>query len=270
MISNLVNTLIKQLLLIFLVVLSSGCGDRIGQEPFEQAHAQQQVLPSQPEPRPFTTKEWRAAFESSFVASDVEEDGDGVTTYTACFGTTTNGKCNHVAFGKNDAFRKIDHLTPFSTQLNKIANASNYIGIYIAAMECKMPILLMSTSVNMKSDWVFIEKVAFMADNDVVIERSLPYDTVSRSHRNGWIHENARFIVEPNELDALEMFVSAKKRIIRVTGNKGYITLSNDDTDNFSNDAKGIMEILSSLKRALEVSGGPICDMSANATSNKP
>lgn len=218
----------------------------------------------QPKPA-YTKKEWRAALKSTFEESAVKTDEDGITEYSACFKKKDDGKCALFAFGKRDAFRKIDHLTPIHTRLNRIVNAQTQVGTYIAAIECEAPSLLLEPAVNKRGGWLFMEKVAFMADGDVVLERDFEHNRVDRDNESSWIHEKAAFIPTSNELDGLKRFTESNSQIIRITGQKGYITLPKEKTREFAEDAKATLTMLETINNAFKDSGGPTCAASSDS-----
>lgn len=218
----------------------------------------------QPKPA-YTKKEWRAALKSTFEESAVKTDEDGITEYSACFKKKDDGKCALFAFGKRDAFRKIDHLTPIHTRLNRIVNAQTQVGTYIAAIECEAPSLLLEPAVNKRGGWLFMEKVAFMADGDVVLERDFEHNRVDRDNESSWIHEKAAFIPTSNELDGLKRFTESNSQIIRITGQNGYITLPKEKTREFAEDAKATLTMLETINNAFKDSGGPTCAASSDS-----
>lgn len=223
---------------------------------------EQATAPVEPAPPPFTKSEWRTAFKSSFEEKSAKSTDDGITEYSACFHKDEKGKCDLVLLGKRDAFRKIDHLTPFYTMMNDIGDLFSHVGTYIAAIECDTPSVLINPTINSRNGWLFMEKVAFMADGEVVVERSFEHNAVKRDNENSWIHEKATFIASPSELAAFQRFTEAKSQIIRITGQKGYLTLPKDKTANFVKDVSSTIKVRDILAKTLKDAGGPVCNQS--------
>lgn len=217
----------KLVLLASCMFLVSACGQKPSEAP-----AQPIVESNTPSRPSFTAKEWRHTFNATFAEENPKTDEDGITSYGACFEKSTDGKCSLFATGKRDTFRKLDHLIPLHTVVSRSLKLSTHVGIYLATVECKPPSLLVVPSINEKGDWLFLEKAAFMADGDVVLEHNFDYDQVDRNNVSSWIHEDATFLASDAELLALERFVSAKTQIIRLTGKKGYLTVAKDTTAN--------------------------------------
>lgn len=241
-------------------MILAGCGQK--QE--DQSAPASPVATPVPLPKaPYTKTEWRAAFKSTFEESEVKTDNDGITEYSACFQKKEDGKCDVFAWGKRDAFRKIDHLTPPMTKWNNGGREASHVGAYIAAVECDSPSLLIAPTVNGKNGWLFMEKVAFMADGEVVLERSFEHNRVDRDNGASWIREQATFIPNDVELNAVRKFAQADSQIIRITGQKGYTTLSKERTADFAKDARISLVILDNLDKALKENGGPLCAPSA-------
>lgn len=258
----------KKVLAALMVVLVAGCGQK--QDGASSAPAPTAAAPANPAapPKPpFTKTEWRRAYNTAFAETKPTSDDQGITSYGACFGRKDDGKCEIVAFGKRDAFRKIDHLTTIHTSFNRIGDVTTFVGTYLSAIECKSPSLLISPSVNKKGGWLFMEKVALMADGDVVLEREMTTAQVDRDNEGYWVHETGNFIATDEELTALEKFVNADQKAIRITGQKGYLTLPKERTAEFARDAKDALGMLASLNKSFAAAGGPVCAPPSDATT---
>ena len=233
-----------------------GCGEKSGGN-IEEKPPERVATPPKP---PYTKDEWRAAFKSAFVENNPKTNYDGITEYTACFQNEEGGKCPVFTFGKRDAFRKIDYLTPAHTELNNIGNIQTHIGTYIAAIECQPPSLLIAPKINRKGGWLFMEKISFMADGEVILERAFEHSLIDRDNDGYWIHEKGTFIATLAERDILSKFAASENRIIRITGQKGYLTLPKDKVENFATDIKTAMDAINAINQSLKSSGGPECE----------
>lgn len=241
-------------------LLLGGCGEKPPEPQAAAAAAAPAPAPAPPPKPPYTKVQWQEAFRSAFEERDKKINSEGITEYMACRDKTPAGTCGHFAFGTRDAFRKIDHLTPASTQLNETILAQNYLGIYVAALECEAPSLFVSPAVNRRGGWLFMQKVALMADGEVVMERDFSKAKVERDATGNFIHERASFIAKPAEREAIKTFMGASSRIIRITGEKGYVTVDKSLTNQFVEDAGNALAFIGAIEEAFKANGGPVCD----------
>lgn len=249
--------------------LLAGCGEKPPEAAAVAAAPAPASAPPPPKP-PYTKVQWREAFRSSFEErqKDSKSAGeDGITEYMACRNIRPDGTCALLAFGTRDAFRKLDHLTPVSTRLNKNIRPDSYIGIYIAALECEAPSIMIAPTINRRGGWLFIEKVALMADGELVLERDFSKGKVEREPSGRFVHEKATFIATAAERAALKAFVDAKSRAIRITGEKGYATVGKRDTEEFVMDAGAVLEFMQAMDDAFQANGGPVCDVVPDASA---
>lgn len=248
----------------FAAVMLSACGDKKNLEPEITKTAEQK---SEAPRTPVYTKElWRSDLLKPFHVSGVEIDDDGMTTYLACQNSawTSDGKCKdgYFAFGKRDAFRKLDHLTPTWTRLDGSLNSASSIGIYIAAVECKHSEIIMAPAVHEKSGWLFMKKVSLLADGELAFERNFELHEVDRENDARWVHERADFILKGQEIDQLRKYSSASQKAARLTGDKGYITITKGMLDNFNKDLANILMMYDDINKAQRANGGPVCTTS--------
>lgn len=259
----------KTVLTALTFAFTAGCGEKqadVNSAP-EPVAAAPATAPAPPPKPPFTKTEWRSAYKAAFVETKPTSDDEGITSYGACFGKKDDGKCEVVAYGKRDAFRKIDHLTTLHTSFNRIGDVTTFLGTYLSAIECRPPSLLIRPSVNKKGGWLFMEKVSLMADGEVVLDREMTTAQIDRDNEGYWVHETGNFIATDEELTALEKFVNAEQKAIRITGQKGYLTLPKERTAEFAKDAKDALSMLASLNKSFAAAGGPVCSAPNDATA---
>jgi hypothetical protein len=128
-----------------------------------------------------------------------------------------------------------------------------FLGIYIAAPECSAPSILLAPVVT-GENWLFMNKVALMADGEVVLERT--FSEVERDHNANRIVERAAFVATNEEINALKKFASAKTAIIRIGGKNGYVT---GDTLALTLDVGIVFRIVKKLEAAFDSMSGPNC-----------
>ena len=245
----------KFLLLAIFSTIFIGCSPK----PEEPTAASSQVPP--PPPRIFTPQDWKKSYRATFEELNLTSAKDGTAEYFACFEKGSDEKCVLFAYGLRDDFRKLYHLTPFSTEFNGKIKDESYVGIYLGSALCKAPSLLVVPSIHQKGDWLFFEKISVLADGEVVLEHSFEYGQVRRNNRGHWIHENGTFIATAENISALEKVIISESVVIRLSGQKGYITISKEKTGEFLKDARIIMEIKRRIDKSLIESGGPDCSI---------
>jgi hypothetical protein len=238
-------------------VVISGCNKQSDDTSNTQTQPPKVEIVQPPKP-PFDAAMWKTAFRSTFEERSLKASDDGTAEYGACFKSPEQEKCNFF-FGKRDGFRKIDHLISPNTSLNNIANLYTNIRIYISAKECNQPNILIEPVVNKKGGWIFMEKVAFMVDGDVVLEKSFEHTAVDRDQDYPAIRERATFIADQSEIEALRKFVSGKNHIIRITGKNSYMTVEKQRTADFVSDAQSTLTATDKINDALRAVGGPSC-----------
>lgn len=218
---------------------------------------------------PYTEADWKRDFSSSFVTFKSETNGDGVTTYSACF--EPNGeKCALVLSGMKDGFRKVDHLTPAATAWHgwlmkypKGGVTASFVDLRAVAVHCDEVVVVLNPVLHAKN-WLFMNKIAFMADGDVVYEQSAAdLQSVQRDTDDGKIWEKWSFRLEPEHYASLEKFAAAESKVIRLSGNKGYITMQADSVKVFTEDFPTVMKAVRVLNESLTKGGGPTCTPSS-------
>lgn len=250
-------------ILVGFVMAVAGCGEKDGHQnsPIQTPMAAQPVKPP-----PYTKERWREDFLKPFHISGAEVKEDGMTDYSACQASkwTTADKCKHgyFAFGQRDAFRKLDHLTPTWTHIDKIFNEESTIGIYIAAPECKPAGILIAPAVNERGGWLFMKNVSLLADGDLVFEKSFEMHSVTRDNDAKWIHERIDLLLTEADLAQLRKYSSAERQAARITGEKGYIALSKKALDHFNKDVAVTLQMYDEIRASHASGGGPACTQS--------
>lgn len=211
----------------------------------------------------YTAADWNRDLAASFVASEVKKNADGTTEYTACFvpNEMPGLKCelsSRVA-GRHDSFRKLDQFTPFWSNLNETLSTKSNVQIYVSALECKRPAILIAPVVDRKGGWAFMKKVAILADGKVVLEREFQHHEVQRSNDANGVFERIDLITNDADQLGLRQFIKAKERVVRITGSKGYLTLPAKDVEHLVGDVTTAFIVHDAIVEALSKAGGPEC-----------
>ena len=220
--------------------------------------------PSPPPKPPYSDKDWRRDFSSAFEASRVESDGDGVSSYKACF-DIDGDKCKLSMSGKRDGFRKVDHLISAMTAFQEYyvkyghkGKTAAFVDLRVVARQCDQAVVVINPTINAKK-WLFMDKVGFMADGEVVYEQVADYQAVKRNIEDGRVWESWSFKLKTEDYEKILHFSSAKVKVIRLSGEKGYFTIDNDSVDIFAKDVQENIRAATIINNALVKGGGPFC-----------
>ncbi|QIL72291.1 hypothetical protein G7048_19190 [Diaphorobacter sp. HDW4B] len=218
-----------------------------------------------PPPKPaYTPEDWKRDFASTFEVSESKTDSSGITSYRACF-DLEGKKCSTLMSGMKDGFRKVDHLTPpltafheYTVKYPKKGAAASFVDLRVVAPQCREAATILNPVLHANT-WLFMDKVAFMADGDVVYERTAEPQAVKRDTDDGRIWEKWTFKLETADYAKLEKFAAAQSKIIRLSGDKGYTTMSKESVDVFARDVIATIKATQTINDALTKGGGPSC-----------
>ncbi|WEE79764.1 hypothetical protein LZ683_10555 [Comamonas testosteroni] len=228
----------------------------------ELSKLQEVVAVSKPQKPSYAAEDWRRDFASTFERSKEKTDSDGITSYQACF-EPAGDKCGIFLSGVNDGFRKADHLTAPLTAFHGMTvkyaeKGGAYVDLRVVAQQCKEAVAVLNPVVHAKS-WLFMSEIAFMADGAVIYEQTAPSQAVNRDTDDGRIVESWSFKLDPGDYEKLDKFAESKSKVVRVTGDKGYYTLSKDSVDVFTKDVMSTIKATKLVNDSLTKGGGPEC-----------
>lgn len=240
--------------------LSSCSKDQPATVATAEASSSAPVAPAAPPApaRTFSVAQWRETLASAYEASGLKTNDDGIAQFQACFEKGADSKCSVGLVGKTDGFRKVTHLTARYSVLNDIMASQAYVKVYIAAVECAEPILILEPTVN-ADRWLFMNNASIMKAGQVVLSQDLPRDVVDRDTVSGGIHERGFWRVERSSLDILRAIAGSEASIVRLTGEKGYITVKKDQEADFRKDLKAVLLALDRIDAAFSAVGGFEC-----------
>ena len=244
------------LLLLPLAALLSGCGDSNQSSAPGPAAQSVQVAAAPPPPPPApTAAEWQAAVEGTFTKRDAKTE-DGVTRYGACFEAKI--ECLTTDY---DAFKKVFHLRALYTAANEISPLGNHLGSSIVVAECNLPKLVIRPTFY-GDTWLFLSNVAILADGVVVWERSIPRDWVQRDTETldrVRVIERGIAILSKDELGVFQKLLESTQLTVRMTGEKGYVTLTKKETVRFKQDLELVLNAYARLNQALQGKSAGAC-----------
>lgn len=225
--------------------------------------SEETVKEQSPPAKIYRSAEWRQDFNSVFDMQNVIPGNDGTTEYKACF-RKSDGGCELAFHAIKDGFKKSYVLTPSQTKyegamFSMLENRGKaFLDMHIVALECDDAKIILVPLVQQK-DWLFMNRVAFMADGDVVFEKVAEHGDVQRNVDSG-ITERWPLLLDENDILHLEKFANSSSRIIRISGENGYLTVSDNLVEIFSSDFQKTVIAAKRVKSAFAKGGGPRCN----------
>lgn len=198
-------------------------------------------------PKAPTPEEWTAALRTAYVESQVKDQGNGVTSFVACFDRPEK-KCGAFSLASRDAFRKLRH---FKSGLWSSTLVGTYVASYVALRDNSAPTLFLTAYFFAKHGWLFMHRVAVMVDGEVVLDRDFEQEKVDRDNHSYGVEERFDFVPTEAEIAALRKVTPAGKVMIRLTGSKGYVHLKADDVEHFKSEIQNILLVYDTLSKAL-------------------
>lgn len=204
-----------------------------------------------------SAEEWRAAFASSFTASKKKGGSDGTSEFMACF-EAGEPKCKLLLFGDSDAFRKLTFFTPLGVKLQAFVRG-NYLRTYLSVKECGRPVVILEPFYFSKSGWLFMHSVAVMADGEVVLEKNFREQTVDRSTDSPGVEESIHLPASAADVEGVRRAAAAKQIVVRITGDKGYVTARPDDAAKMKEDFAQVLGVAERINAAVDAKVDPAC-----------
>lgn len=218
----------------------------------------------EPEPSPvvrtYSLALWNEALEKTFSKTAAKSD-NGVEDFIACFERESPTKCSVGANGVRDPFKKATRFIALYSHIDRLFPIETTVLFHVHLDDCQAPRLAMRPRY-LGSKWIFLNEFAILADGQIVLEHKLPdvqRDTLTRARVE--VTEVGGFILSDPEIAALRRVVSAKEVVVRLTGEKGYVTVHKDRLKQVIADAESQLFIYDKLTTALSgVSGTPCVD----------
>ncbi len=250
----------KNVMVVMLALLMAGCGNSSSDNVAKNSSEEKVKTP-------YTANEWRRDFLSGFRVSDEKPTNeDGIKEYKACF-KPKEESCENTWFGQHDGFNKFDLL---DIPANELRDMASRYAVYkkpyglallgrVVAPECSKAFVQINPKLYAKN-WLFLEKISMMADGNVVFEKTVESNSIKRQSTEDGLIENWVFLLQSEDIGNLERFIKSDHKLIRVTAQKGFISVPKDDVDSFSSDLASLLTVTQQINRAVEKGGGPRCE----------
>ena len=244
---------IWQPLVVASLVILGGCGERHPVATSADAASQPSIISA-----PKTAEEWRLGLTSAYSESQSRDEGDGITSFVACFPKNDGGKCGTFAFGRRDAFRKARSFTTSDAQLWwSLGDQSLLPSVYVP--DCGTPLFMLRTRYFSKDGYLIMRRVVVLADGEVVIDRDFSNESVYREPHAAGVMEAYTFPSTAADIAVLRALPGAKKALVRITGDKGYVSLKKDELQRFVGEAKASLIVYDALQAATSANSTAVC-----------
>lgn len=246
----------------------SACGKAGHEISSETGAAPAPVGAANAAPTPLTNAQWREAFEKSYVATNRKDDS-GVETFSACFGDyrpEEKVKCSGALFeGRRDAFKKAYRFKSLLGAWNEQRTTysmtpSGYLGFAILMPECDPTSTVIARARFGADGWMFLQSFAVLADGTVRLEKQFSSDAVSREILGRGVTEMGAVALSSAEVNALPALLAAKDVHIRLTGDKGYVTLTTKQVADFLKEVREVQAARAVVDQSLK----PLSDRSCS------
>ena len=244
-------------ILLFSAILLSACNREDGGA--AKAIAAFPDVPASVAKPKVTKAQWLSAIDATFSAVNRRADGEGVSTFLACFDKENAPNCKVRLSGKRDEFRKLQFFSAPLAEWNANAPSKSAIRAYIALADCKDPVIALSPVFRGRSKWLFLEKFAIMADDSVILERNFENHEVQRTQEYNELKEIATAVLIDSEVQAIRSLPRAQTVVIRLTGKNSYTTVDKKFALDFAQDLLRIIHGYDEFRRVNEKLGDLAC-----------
>lgn len=202
------------------------------------------------EEQPRTTKaQWVAAMKGTYIETNRTSD-EGVTEFVACFQEGAKS-CDLPAFAIVDAFRKLATFEPANSRLAR-HGMPKYLRSYVSVLDCERPSIMFNPSFFSKNGWMFMTRVSVLADGELVVDQPLEHGAVRREVDAVGVAESGTWVATDKDIEGLRQAARSSQLIVRISGEKGYVTMSKEDVTRFRKDAADVTGIYDRLDAALK------------------
>lgn len=240
-------------------VLLLGCSDSSGGSSASNSVANEVKL--QPAPK-FGVEDWRKVVSESYLAKDEKHDDDGRVDYSVCAMPRTDGGCSFYFSGLRDNFNKVDIWSSPMIGVSSMVGLLSHLDLLVVLSECQPAVIVLTPQYVSDQKLLLMNKVALMADGEVVYEREVGTLQVQRNHEFDQFKEYWRIPIEPADFDALERFAASKNKVARLSGDKGFVTLKKDVVGALAFDLPHMISATRAINERLARVGGPNCQKS--------
>lgn len=209
-------------------------------------------VPVAPVIRP-TKAEWQTAFSGTFTKTAVNVSESGMQQFAACFAPVCK---DLLALARYDPFKGVTYFYGFFTGPYITLNSG--IGLYIAAADCLRPNLVLRTNY-VANSWLFLRNLGMLADGKLVYSGAIEHGDVARDIYGSQVEEVHIRVLQPDEIAQIRSVLSATDLKVRITGDKGYVTVKPKHVAEFVKEANKLVQIFDRIEQAVAEKIPPSC-----------
>lgn len=215
-----------------------------------------------PSPAPTTVREpaaqaatpehWRTALAASFeTLGPARTDADGVTKSIGCFGDpAVQRKCGTPVDVEYDSFTKSRLIMPGWSAISRITGETG-VEPELVLLENERPVLVLRVQFAGDS-WLFLERLSILIDDqEMMLDQPIDRGDRRTHALSGGVREHAPLIMKEAQFPNLRRIATAKKMLIRIAGEKGYVTVNPKSTARFRSDLAGALQVYEVLHASL-------------------
>ena len=189
---------------------------------------------------------WFQAMEKVIQVNNKEADSSNAGyKFDACF--LANGQCAINARAAREEFEK----TTFYFPPSQYTDSENHVAFYLNLKDGEMPHVVMRF-VYVGKEWMYIERVLVLADDDFVLEDRLPEVSVRREAVSGNMVVEYGDLVVSDKLDVLKLITNAEKLAVRIEGRSGTVNLNEAMLESVKNQSQEILVMHQMMTEAIE------------------
>ena len=195
---------------------------------------------------------FQAVLARSYVERSTKDEGDGVTSFMASFPSLPGNPM----FGKRESLRKLTFFTTTGSTFGKYSDRS--VTFYLAVKDCRAPVIFVEPRV-LSHSGIFLNRVSILADGELSLDQPLGDFKAQRETYPGGVEETIPFILTDAQLSKLRSLSDARTVVVRLTGEKGHVTLDARATKDFKSDVGDVLHAYDFISKLVESSAFDPC-----------
>jgi hypothetical protein len=190
---------------------------------------------------------FKAFLSRTYTETSTKDEGDGVTTFVA---TIPNpGGPTDLFFAERDAFRKLTFFTSSISQFGKYERPA--LVMYVSVPDCKAPVFILRPRTFM-DHWFILNRVAILADDELLLDQPLANFKLNRETYPGGLEETVDVALTSKQIADLRRLATAKKVSVRITGQKGYVSLGAVAVASLKKDVPSSLRLFDAVSRMVD------------------
>ena len=131
--------------------------------------------------------------------------------------------------------------------------------MYLSVRDCKAPVMFMEARVFSSRAWLFLNRVGVLADGELALDQSLADSKPQREVLPGGVEEVVPFLISDNQIPQLRRIGTAKTVSVRLTGEKGYVSLEPKTVVDVTKDVDYTLRVFDAVSKLVADKGYEPC-----------